>query len=89
MQSDKQLTSLATRELKKRRPFALGELLDLQNSLNLMREKYKSLVWYERKEMEQNAKIIKKRIKNQTTQYKIHSKKGLGEFGKSVVDEIF
>ena len=89
MQSDKQLGTWMTKEWKKKRPIALSELLFLQNSLQLMRKKYKTLDYHDRYLMEQHAKIIKQRIKNQTTQYKIFEKQGLDDFGKTVVDCLF
>lgn len=67
----------------------MGEILDLQESLKIMRTKYKNSGWYERKELEKNAEQIKRRIKKQTTQYKIWVKDGADEFAKSVVDELF
>ena len=67
----------------------MGELLDLQESLRLMRDKYKSSGWYERKELEKNAEQIKQRIKKQTTQYKIWVKNGLDDYGKTVADALF
>jgi hypothetical protein len=54
-----------------------------------MRKKYKTLDYHDRYLMEQHAKIIKQRIKNQTTQYKIFEKQGLDDFGKTVVDCLF
>lgn len=54
-----------------------------------MRQKYKTVGWWERKELEKNAKTIKQRLKNNRTQYKILCKKGLDEFGKEVVDCLF
>lgn len=54
-----------------------------------MRKKYKSLSHYERLEMEENAKNIKKRIKQKATQHKIYVKENTNEFGKQVVDSLF
>ena len=89
MQQDQQQTTLATHNWKKKRPIAYMELQTLYASLSIMRKKYKKLGWYERKEMEENAKIIKKRIKSETTQYKIYCKQYLDDFGKEVVKHIF
>lgn len=82
-------SSVLLREEKHKRPFALGEILDLENSLAIMRQKYKLVGWWERKELEKNAEIIKKRLKNNRTQYKIYCKNQLSEFGKEVVDCLF
>jgi len=54
-----------------------------------MRLKYKESGWYDRKELEENAKTIKERLKKQTTQYKIYAKRGLDEISKVVVDCLF
>jgi len=54
-----------------------------------MRLKYKESGWYERKEMESNAKKIKERIKKKTTQHKIYIKQQSDEYGKLVVDSLF
>jgi hypothetical protein len=54
-----------------------------------MRKKYKQADWYERKELEKNAQQLKDRIKKRTTQYKIHVKEGLDDFGSEVVDTLF
>jgi len=77
------------REEKYKRPFSLGEIFDLENSLELMRQKYKTVGWFEKKELEQNAEIIKKRLKTNRTQYKIYCKGRLDDFGKEVVDCLF
>jgi len=89
MQLEKQKENLMTREPTRKRPIAFGELLDLQNTLEIMRKKYKSLGWYERKEMESNAKNIKERIKKKTTQHKIFIKQQSDEYGRLVVDSLF
>lgn len=87
--TDQENKSYLVREPKYKRPLALGEILDLQESLRIMRTKYKSLSHYERVEMEQNAKQIKERLKKQTTQYKIYCKQQMDDYGAMVVDYLF
>lgn len=81
--------SYLTREVKYKRPLALGEIFDLQESLKIMRKNYKTLGHYDKVEMEKNAKTIKERIKKQTTQYKIYCKQRTDDFGREVVEALF
>jgi multidrug resistance efflux pump len=88
-QTEEQSKSYLTKEIVKKRILAFDEIQHCTNSIELMRKKYKQADWYERKELEKNAQQLKDRIKKRTTQYKIHVKEGLDDFGSEVVDTLF
>lgn len=89
MQQEQLSSHLLTREIKHKRQLALSEVLHLQSSLRLMRRKYKQGGWYEQQQIIHNARHVKDQLKKQTTQYKIHCKDQLDEYGKTVVDALF
>lgn len=78
-----------TLTLDKKRPFAYLECIGLQNSLQILRRKWKTAGFYQKAEIEQQALQIKKDYEKQKTQLKIYVKQGLDEFGKEVVDSLF
>jgi len=78
-----------TKEIKTKRSQAYGACLDLNNSLNILRGKYKLEGFYEKQFIRREAEQIKQQYKKQLTQYKIYIKAELDDYGKEVVDTIF
>jgi len=54
-----------------------------------MRKKYNTVGWFEKKELEKNAKQIKDRIRHNQVQYRMWLKARLDDFGKTVVETLF
>lgn len=65
------------------------EIQAMEQSLAIMRKKYKQVDFFTREEIKKNAETIKQKLKKQRTQYKIFCKQRLDEHGKKVVEAIF
>ena len=79
----------ATIKTYRKRPVKLDLIFDLQNSLSLMRKRWKDSGFYEKQFIEMQAKELKKRINKEIGQYKQYIKKDEDDFIKTAVDCLF
>jgi hypothetical protein len=77
------------RKYELKRMVALDEIKHLNNSLDLMRNRYRKASYYERQQIIKQAESVKQQIKGKTIQYKIHVKENLDDNGREVVDALF
>lgn len=84
-----QNSTLMTRKIKRKRSQAYGVCLDLNNSLNILREQWFDSGYYQKILIKKEADAIQRQFNIQKGQYKTYVKKRLDEFGKSVVDALF